>query len=116
MARSSDPRRLLDWQRRMVRFEKAQRSVASFCRDEGVSSASFYQWRKKLARRKPETEGAADAASRFAPVRLVASACVSVQLPGGTQLNIPTSDPQALQLVIETLAHVDADRAGGASC
>ena len=116
MARSSDPRRLLDWQRRMARFQKTQRSVATFCREEGVSAASFYQWRKKLARRKPETEGAADAASRFAPVRLVASAGVCVQLPGGTQLNIPTSDPQALQLVIETLAHVDADRAGGAPC
>ncbi len=50
------------------------------------------------------------------PVRLVGSAGVVVQLPGGTQLHVPTSDPQALRLVIDTLARADAERAGGGPC
>ena len=112
MARSSDPGKVLEWQRRMARFQKTGRSVAQFCQEEGVSAASFYQWRKKFARRK----GAGGASPAFSAVRLVTSVGVTVQLPGGTQLNIPTSDPQALQLAIQAVAHVDADLARGASC
>jgi transposase len=37
-------------------------------------------------------------------VRLVSSAGVVVQLPGGTRLEVPISDPRALRLVIHTLA------------
>jgi hypothetical protein len=116
MSGSSNSRKVLEWQRRMTRFEKTRRTVAGFCRDEGVSVPTFYQWRKKLAQRQQEREDAGGGASGFAPVRLVASAGVAVQLPGGTQLHIPTSDPEALQVVIQTVARVDADRMGGASC
>ena len=116
MARSSDCRKVPEWQRRMARFEKTQQSAVQFCRDEGVSVASFYRWRKKLVQRRHATEDAAAAAARFTPVRLVGSAGVAVQLPGGTQVHIPTSDPQTLQVVIETVARVDADRVGGAPC
>jgi hypothetical protein len=38
---------------------------------------------------------------------------VSVHLPGGTQLVVPTADADSLRLVIETLALLDADRLGG---
>jgi len=69
-------------------------------------------WRKRLAQRPRPAEEAAG----FRPVRLVSSAGVAVQLPGGTQLHVPTSDRRALRLVIDTLARVDAQRAGGGSC
>jgi len=39
-----------------------------------------------------------------------------VQLPGGTQLQVPTSDRRALRLVIDTLARADAQCAGGGPC
>jgi transposase-like protein len=95
----------------MERFQKTQELVAEFCREEGVSAPSFYQWRKRLARRARPEEAAG-----FRPVRLVGSAGVAVQLPGGTQLQVPTSDRRALRLVIDTLARVDAQRAGGGPC
>jgi hypothetical protein len=47
---------------------------------------------------------------------LVAATSVAVHLPGGTEFCVPTSDPQALRLVIDALAGADAERAGGASC
>jgi len=40
-----------------------------------------------------------------------------VRWPGGTQLDVPASDPQMLQRALEVLAHVDAQRcAGGEAC
>lgn len=112
MAGSLDSRKAREWQQRMTRFEGGRQSVVEFCRKEGVSAPSFYQWRKRLAQRSRPAEEAIG----FRPVRLVSSAGVAVQLPGGTQLHVPTSDPQALRLVIETLARADAQRAGGGSC
>ena len=112
MAGASDSRKVREWERRMARFREGRQSVAEFCREEGVSAPSFYQWRKRLAqRRRP-----AEAGAGFRPVRLVGSAGVGVQLPGGTQLHVPTSDRRALRLVIDTLARADAQQAGGGSC
>ncbi len=117
MARPVDRRKWHEWRRRMRRFEKTQRSIAAFCRGEGVSEASFYQWRRRLARPTEARKGKADKATGgFTPVRLAAVTGVTVRLPGGTQLQVPTSDPQVLRLVIATLARVDARRAGGGPC
>ncbi len=112
MAGSLDSSKVREWRRRMARFQEAQQSVAEFCRKEGVSAPSFYQWRKRLTQRPTGTEEAAG----FRPVRLVGSADVAVQLPGGTQLQVPTSDRRALRLVIDTLARADAQRVGGGPC
>jgi hypothetical protein len=96
----------------MARFQKARRPVAEFCREEGVSAPSFYQWRKRLARQPHPVE----LTGGFMPVRLVSSAGIAVQLPGGMQLHVPMSDPEALRVVIDTLARADAQRAGGGPC
>lgn len=118
MAGSLDSRKVREWQRRMARFRKARQSVTEFCRQEGVSAPSFYQWRKRLAQRPRPAAGTNGTlvAAGFRPVRLVGSAAVAVQLPGGTQLHVPTSERRALRLVIDTLARVDAQRAGGGPC
>ncbi len=112
MAGSLDSRNAREWQRRMARFQEGQQSVAEFCRQEGVSAPSFYQWRKRLI----QHLGPAEEAAGFRTVRLGGSAGVAVRLPGGTQLHVPTSDLQALRLVIDRLARADARRSGGGPC
>ena len=49
------------WQERIRRFRRSGQTVAGFCAAEGVSTASFYQWRRRLAQRRPTRS---DAASR----------------------------------------------------
>jgi hypothetical protein len=51
--------------------------------------------------------------SAFADVTVVATAEVRVALPGGTQLQIPTGDPDTLQAVLCTVAQHDAHLAQG---
>jgi hypothetical protein len=116
MARSPESRKLVEWRRRMVRFEDSPHSVVRFCQEEGVSVPSFYHWRKKL--QSPACEEVNDAAASFQPVRWVASPCVvTVRLPGGTQLDVPTADAPALRLTLQMLVEADAQRsAGGESC
>ena len=48
MSRIPDPVLRLQWQRRLLKFQAFHGSVRQFCLDEGVSVASFYQWRAKL--------------------------------------------------------------------
>ena len=110
MARSLSATKADEWQRRLARFQRSQRTVATFCRQEGVSAPSFYLWRKRLA--PPPKHECSEAPAGFRPVRLLPSVGVGVQLPGGTQLVVPTTDAESLRLVIETLARVDADRMG----
>lgn len=108
-----DLQKVAEWRSRFERFSKSEKSVTEFCRVEGVSLPSFYQWRKKLA---GPSAASGDGRGSFAAVRLVGAASVAAWLPGGTRLEIPLGDPQSLALVIETLVRADAERAGGASC
>lgn len=115
MARSADSVKVRQWERRMARFGRSRRPVAAFCQDEGVSVAAFYHWRKKLRHLPGPTGDAEQPAATFTPVRLMASSSMAVRLPGGTQLDVPTADPQLLKLALQTLAEVDARRVTGAS-
>ena len=133
MARRADLDLAARWRWRLERFERSPLSIARFCEAEGVSEASFYQWRRKLtagSAKEPTNETpeqvrqATAPQSAFAPVRLIAGASVTAWLPGGTRLEIPLGDLSAAQLAIETLIDADARRAdgvlgkpaGGATC
>ena len=109
----SEESKFSEWQHRLARFRKSGSSVSAFCRKERVSVPSFYQWRKRLS---VGSNGPSVLASGFAPVRLVASASLIVQLRGGTQLQIPAGDPQTMQVAIAALVRADAAQAGGESC
>lgn len=47
MSRQSNPFKVQEWTERFLRFGNASQTVMEFCRNEGVSQPSFYQWRKK---------------------------------------------------------------------
>jgi hypothetical protein len=115
MARYLPGHKAQEWQQRLVRFENSRRSVNAFCQQEGVSPQSFYLRRKRLARLPGARQPAAESPDAFLPVRVLPSGGVRVRLPGGTRLVIPMADSHGLQLVIEALARIDADRLGGAA-
>jgi len=116
MARGIDVAKHAQWRLRMERFQRSDVSVVEFCEDEAVSTASFYLWRKRLARAEPVTNKVHQPTVGFAAVRVVGTPSLVVQLPGGTRLEIPTGDAQSLRVVIEALARVDAEHAGASPC
>lgn len=112
-----------EWRKRLSRYSSAGVTVAEFCREEGVSAASFYQWRRRLgrgklndtsSRRRPRT-----ASRAFVPVEVVGSSGVLVVLPGGTRIEIPTGDAALLTATLHAVAAWDRESRGderGPSC
>ena len=100
MARDSDSNKVVEWRKRVRRFERCGTPLARFCQDEGVSTASFYRWRKRLLNE--ETE--ADDAPAFHSVRLAMVARpMCVQLPGDVQVEVPMDNLDALRVVLSEL-------------
>jgi transposase-like protein len=105
------------WRERIAAWQRSGQSVSGFCRDEGLSKASFYFWRKELQRRraaKRQTESqrrssaqraaaAPQSAAAFVPVRVrgvvdrtpESPSTVEVLLPGGVVLRVPEHCPAA---------------------
>lgn len=105
------------WVERLTRFHASGLTPAQFCAHEGVSLASFYAWKRRLAatadvpadgRARPDAD--ADAGPRLLPVRLAAPHhAVELVLPGGTVLRLgPGCDLAFVRALLDTL--------GGASC
>lgn len=119
MAGCVDSKKWAAWRQRLERFGRSELSVTRFCAAEGVSVASFYLWRKKLAAARREAPGQATAheGQAFSPVTLVGTSALVVELPGGTRLQVPAGNVAWLQAALEEIAAADARwYAGGASC
>ena len=60
------------WRERLSRWQRLQCSISEFCRREGVSLPSFFQWRKRLAAEGPHRDGAAPPrGAAFIPVQVM---------------------------------------------
>ena len=77
--RARDEGKERQWRRRINQWRASGLSVRAFCAQRGLSSASFYHWRRVLARRAAEEPA-------FVPVQVVADA-------------VPTQ-PSALEVVL----------------
>ena len=121
MAGAVDRQRLAAWRQRLERFAGSGLSVYRFCAAEGVSTASFYRWRKVLAAERSGDQevsrGGEEARQVFAPVTLVGGSALVVELPGGTRLQVPAGNVELLRTAIAEIAAADARWSpGGASC
>lgn len=105
------------WVDRLARFADCELTIAEFCLQEGVSTASFYLWRRRLhdAPAAAESSGTAahTAAPRFLPVVLsggspmagsFAPAALELELPNQVRLRM-AHDVEA-RFVGELLVHV----------
>jgi len=81
------------WERRITRQRRSRLSITEFCSQEGVSSASFYAWRRRLRR----GELAGPPSRLFVPVELptpaITAGGVRIELPGGAVLSLPADAP-----------------------
>ena len=127
MARGPRLDKEIEWRERLARFGQAGTSVVQFCADEDVSTPSFYAWRRRLSGDTdtlPRAEGSARCSNQrqdcFAPVRVIGQVQggnqVTVWLRGGTRLDIPLADANAVATLLGALVRADAERAGGRPC
>ena len=119
MSRMPDPEKRQEWTRRLLEFDRGQWTVVDFCRREGVSTATFYQWKRKLGREIARGFGtrAATPAVKFMPVEITdqganARGRIEVHLTNGTRLLVPCHDQAVIRAVIGALVgDVTEDRA-----
>ena len=91
MARSLDSGKAVTWRRRVGRFGRSGLTVVRFCKEEGVSTASFYRWRNKLADQTPAMRHA-DRTPAFQAVRVTSvHAPITIHLPGDVRMEVPTA-------------------------
>lgn len=125
MARQADPARAEQWARRLERYAQSGGTVAAFCRAEGVSAPSFYQWKRKLSRdraAKSGDDGRYDRkarqgqASAFQPVQVVGAGASNVTVRLGDSIAVDLGgDADTIARVVEQLWDLHRS-AGGASC
>jgi hypothetical protein len=110
MARAADPA-LAEWWFELIELaDESSLTVAEFCRQHNVSTASFYNWRRKF--RDTDRER-----GEFVPVNVTAAeqriaqplpvpvpVPVRVVWPQGVIMEIPATDRELVLLVAGTLA------------
>jgi Transposase len=84
------------WERLLAKQAGSGLSIAEFCRRNEVSAASFYQWRKKLGRRRPVAEA-------FVPVAVLGAATLRVEFPCGVVMQLPAGDERSLTKLVTLL-------------
>jgi transposase-like protein len=103
MSRVSDPVVVASWEQRLHEFSQSNLPVAAFCRQAGVSVATFYYWKRKLA---PRSEGSPSkpvprpAGLRFVPVEITAGPSIEVHLQSGARVVVRGHHPEVIRTVI----------------
>ena len=93
------------WRGRMARFRGGTLTVVEFCRREGVSVPSFYQWRKRLEpatepRLLGENSPAGQASSLFVPVKVSSTPMAEIEFPSGVRVRVPATNVDAIRAAI----------------
>ena len=96
------------WRERLRRFGRSDLTVLEFCKREGVSTAAFYSWKRRLrsfgatGRSRPQRRQTVESAPRERPLLFVpvavpsVSAGVCIELPGGAVVRIPPAADEGL--------------------
>ncbi len=92
------------WIQRLDRFAASGQTTAEFCTAEGVSVASFYLWKRRLAAA-DASSSPQDSGPRLLPVHLQdRPAPIELVLPGGMVVRVTAGiDQAALRLLLKLL-------------
>ncbi|HVX64517.1 MAG TPA: transposase [Pirellulales bacterium] len=108
MARGPDLALRQWWRNLIASFDPERSTVAEFCRRRDVSPASFYAWRRRLGQRLQAEPERADLPA-FVPVQVApqsssADRAVTVYLPGGVRVAVPSDEQHLLLALVAHLA------------
>jgi transposase-like protein len=93
------PNREQYWCEAVAGWKKSGQTIAAYCRARGLGQASFYAWRRQLARRDRVAP-----AKTFVPLTVVPDAVVEVVLPTGVVLRVPAAaDAAAVAKLVAAL-------------
>lgn len=111
MARLIDEQLWETWRRRLSRYEQWSGTISAFCEREGVSTAAFFQWRRKLdgdlgggETRSARRAGGATETPRFLPVRIAPAEPIEIELPNGVRVRVPGNSAGSLDAVLTAAA------------
>ena len=94
------------WARIIEAQRQSERTVVEFCRRRGIAKATFWYWRKRLARTEKQ-ERVAMPAQRFLAVPLVASGVEHIEVDLGT-MRVRLDGAGAARVVDAIVARVGA--------
>jgi hypothetical protein len=77
------------WRDRIARQQRSGKSIAAFCGEAGVSTASFYQWRRRLANEDRAGGEGATFVELALPTTSWGRTGVRIELPGGAVATLP---------------------------
>lgn len=126
--RDRDPLKEEQWRRHLSQRQASGLNTRAYCRQHGLSEASFYSWRRELARRdrgvpRPAPRSAPDRKRKksskpsvsWLPVSVTptpGSGVVEVQLVGGTVIRIgPGTEEATLRCLFLALLPLSAVKA-----
>jgi hypothetical protein len=109
MVREARGRRESAWRGRLAKFGQSRLTVAEFCRQERVSQASFYHWRRRLERPAPKPDRRSshgprkrDKVGPFVALSVSSLAIAEIEFRNGVRVRIPARDAEALRIVLRT--------------
>ena len=124
MPRPADPSLESLWRRRLRQQSNSGLTIGQFCNREGISTANFHSWKRRLALRSI-SPNSPSGASAFVPVivpptpraRPHGSAnLVTIRLANGGRIHLPiAAGVELVCQVVETVARASA-RTEGPSC
>jgi hypothetical protein len=96
------------WRERLARYRRCAETVADFCEREGVSTPTFYAWKRRLNGHAVNGQTARRSAPLFVPISIGAGA--RIVLPGGAVVELPPgADERLLRTCIRAAAQRDHD-------
>ena len=118
MVRQSNPNTEQRWKKLLAKLQQSGLTVAEFCRQENVSPASIYQWKKRLgmgslqANRRSAaapTAKPSPAPARFVEITVHRSNRIEMELASGVKIYIPADQLDALAAAIRACQDVPAE-------
>lgn len=83
-----------EWRDRLARFRDSGETVARFCEEENVSTASFYQWRRRFG-----STPVATPQGVFQSVAVTTAGPVRIEF-SGIRIEVPASDLAVVRAVV----------------